>query len=134
METRGIFESSAAVACRHGESSSLICGRLVLFRDGKRRYAAGSATFTESLDGFSQPVLRRESSGPSGSSFARVAGRVARTGRERFAHWRLAFKQTDLDPPTGGCSNQRVRVGQSPACTAPLARHVITRHLIFNST
>ncbi len=64
---------------------------------------------------------------------SQVGGRVARTGRERFAHWHLAFKQTDLDPPTGGCSNQCVRVGQSPACTAPLARHMITRHLIFNS-
>ncbi len=34
--------------------------------------------------------------------------------RERaFAHV-PRFKQSDLDPPTGGCSNQRVRVGQSP--------------------
>ncbi len=76
LETRGIFENSAAVAWRHGESPSLICGRLVLFQDGKRRYAAGSATFTESLDGFSQPVLRRESSGPSGSSLRELEGEL----------------------------------------------------------
>ncbi len=34
------------------------------------------------------------------------------------------FKQSDLDPPTGGWSNQSVRMGRSPACT---------RHLIFHS-
>ncbi len=67
--------------------------------------------FTKSLirlDNLSQPVLRRESNGPSGSSLRGVGWRVARTGREResFTHWRLAFKQTDLAPPTGGCSNQ----------------------------
>ncbi len=85
--------------------------------ESRRLFDAGSATlrqFTKSLiclDNLSQPVLRRESSGPSGLSLRGVGGRVARTGRVSFAHWRVVFKQSDLDPPTGGCSNQRVRVG-----------------------
>ncbi len=29
-----------------------------------------------------------------------------RRARESFAHWRVVFKQSDLAPPTGGCSNQ----------------------------
>ncbi len=32
--------------------------------------------FTESLDGFFQPVLRRESSGPSGSSLRELEGEL----------------------------------------------------------
>ncbi len=55
--------------------------------------------------------------------------------RERaFAH-APRFKQSDLDPPTGGCSNQRVRVGQSPACTASLAKYAlfdITYYMIIH--
>ncbi len=50
-----------------------------------------------------------------------VKARVQRTGfrvvresdrrekqeaRESFAHWRFVFKQSNLAPPTGGCSNQ----------------------------
>ncbi len=49
--------------------------------------------FTKSLirlDNLSQPVLRRESSGPSGSSL-RVGERVARTGRERVLHTGALF-------------------------------------------
>ncbi len=69
--------------------------------------------FTKSLirlDNLSQPVLRRESRGPSGSSLRGVGGRVTRAGREGFAHWRVVFKQSDLDPPTGGWSNPNVSV------------------------
>ncbi len=45
------------------------------------------------------------------------------------------FKQSDLDSPTGSCSNQSVRVGQSPACTASLAKYTssdITSYMIIN--
>ncbi len=50
--------------------------------------------FTKSLirlDNLSQPVLRRESSGPSGSSLRGVGGRVARRGRERVLHTGALF-------------------------------------------
>ncbi len=46
---------------------------------------------------------------------ARVGERWKGEVRESFAHWRLAFKQADLDPPPGGWSNQSVRMGRSPA-------------------
>ncbi len=93
--------------------------------------------FTKSLihlDSLSQPMLRRGSSGPaSGSSLRELESDERR--RESFEHWRLAFKQSDLDPPTGGCLNRRVRVGRSPDCTASLANYAsfdITSYMIIH--
>ncbi len=68
---------------------------------------------TESLIGFSQPVLRRESSGlASGSRWRAMEGR---SKRERATQTRLVLNCPILDPPTGGWSNQSVRMGWSPA-------------------
>ncbi len=64
--------SLETAAWRHGESSSLICGRRVLCWEGPRVmllvlwcYVIYKVFDSPSL---TQPVLRRESSGPSGSS------------------------------------------------------------------
>ncbi len=100
--------------------------------------------FTKSLirlDNLSQPVLRRESSGPPGSSLRALESelreqeeRVARTGRERALHTGTLFLNSPIWPRPQAAAQISVRVGRSPACTAPFARHMITRHLIFNST
>ncbi len=75
--------------------------------------------FTKSLirlDSLSQPMLRRGSSGPaSGSSLRELESDEKGEARESFCALAHCFKQSDLDPPTGSCSNQRVRVGRSPA-------------------
>ncbi len=75
--------------------------------------------FTQSLirlDNLSQPMIRRGSSGPaSGSSLRELESDERRSKRAILHTGSLAFKQSDLDPPTGGCSNQCVRVGRSPA-------------------
>ncbi len=67
--------SLETAAWRHGESSSLICGRRVLCWDGPRVmllvlwcYGVYKVFDSPSCLRLSQPVLRRESSGPSGSS------------------------------------------------------------------
>ncbi len=81
-------------------------------------FAAGSAMLRlwHGLGLFIWLVSRRESSGPaSRSSLRGVGGRVARTGRESERTLARCFKQSDLDPPTGGWSNQSVRMGRSPA-------------------
>ncbi len=62
----------------------------------------------------SQPVLRRESSGPSGSSFRRW--RASFESRKRaFCDWRVVLNSPIWTSPTGGWSNQSVGMGRSPA-------------------
>ncbi len=93
-----------------------------------RRY--GVYKVFDSSDGLSQPVLRRESSGPSGSSLRALEGELREQEESPGAQERerstlaRCFKQSDLALPTGGWSNQSVCMGRSPACT---------RHLIFHS-
>ncbi len=88
------------------------------------------------LDGLSQPMLRRESSGPaSGSSLRELESDEGEKQERMNTALAPCFKQSDLDSPTGGCSNQSVRVGQSPACTASLAKYTssdITSYMIIN--
>ncbi len=75
--------------------------------------------FTKSLirlDNLSQPVLRRESSGPSGSSMRALESDEKEKQEERALHTgTLLLNCPVLDPPTGGWSNPSVRMGRSPA-------------------
>ncbi len=75
--------------------------------------------FTKSLihlDSLSQPMLRWGSSGPaSGSSLRELESNERGEARESFCALAHCFKQSDLDPPTGSCSNQRVPLGRSHA-------------------
>ncbi len=67
-----------------------------------RRYGVYKVFDSPSL---SQPILRRESSGPSGSSLRESEN----TDALRPLNCPI------LDPPTGGWSNPSVRMGRSPA-------------------
>ncbi len=95
--------------------------------------------FTKSwirLDSLSQPMLRRESSRPaSGSSVRELESDEGEKQKRLNQALAPCFKQSDLDPPTGGCSNQSVHVGRSPARTASLAKYTssdITSYMIIN--
>ncbi len=83
-----------------------------------RSWFCDVTAFTKSwirLDGLSQPMLRRESSGPaSGSSLRELECDEGEKQERQERALAPCFKQSDLDPPTGGCSNQSVRVGRSP--------------------
>ncbi len=78
-------------------------------------------------------MLRRESSGPASEASVRELESDEGEKQERMKQPR--FKLSDLDSPTGGCSNQSVRVGRSPARTASLAKYTssdITSYMIIN--
>ncbi len=80
-----------------------------------RRY--GVYKVFDSSDGLSQPVLRRESSRPSVSSLRALESEL-REQEERESENADAPRLLNcpvLDPPTGGWSNQSVRMGRSPA-------------------
>ncbi len=69
----------------------------------------------------------------------RTGFRVVREGdqrekQERVLHTGALFLNSPIWPRPQAAARISVRVGRSPTCTAPLARHMITRHLIFNST
>ncbi len=75
-------------------------------------------------------MLRRESSGPASGSSLRELESDEKEKQVSFEHWRLVFKQSDLDPPTGGCSNPRVRVGWSPASHGFRGHADVSQYLI----
>ncbi len=75
-------------------------------------------------------MLRRESSGPASWSSLRELESDDRRSKRAFCTLAPRFKQSDLDPPTGGCSNQCVRVGQSPALHGFRGHAYVTLYLI----
>ncbi len=89
--------------------------------------------FTKSFDSpsLSQPVLRRESSGPSGSRVART-GRESRSTREsENADAPRLLNCPVLDPPTGGWSNQCPYGAEPRPC--PWFLGPCLRHLMLHS-
>ncbi len=95
-----------------------------------RRYGVYKVFDSPSL---SQPGLKARVQRTVRVVLARVGERVARTGRERALHTGVLFLNSPIWPRPQAAARISVRVGRSPACTAPFARHMIIRHLIFNS-
>ncbi len=92
--------SLETAAWRHGESSSLICGRRVLCWDGPRvmllvLWCYGVYKVFDSTS-LSQPVLRRESSGPSGSSLRALESELREQEERESCTLARCFKQSDL--------------------------------------
>ncbi len=138
LGARGSFEISAARYCcvtSQGKSFShqWSPGSALRWKAPLCCWFCDVTAFTKSwirLDSLSQPMLRQVSSGPASRSSVREM--ESDEGEKQEPELASCFKQSDLDPPTGGCSNQSVCVGQEPR----LARFLwpCLRHLIFNSS
>ncbi len=126
LGARGSFEISAARCCcvtspgsRVGARRLFDAGSALRWKASLRCWFCHVTAFTKSwirLDSLSQPMLRRESSGPaSGSSVRELESDEGEKQESMNKALAPCFKQSDLDPPTGGCSNQSVCVGWSPA-------------------
>ncbi len=109
----GSFEISAARCCcvtsqRKPFSHQRSPGSALRWKASLRCWFCDVTAFTKSwirLDSLSQ--LSRPC-----ASWRVMKGRSQRRVNKALAP---CFKQSDLDPPTGGCSNQIVCVGRSPA-------------------
>ncbi len=106
--------SLETAAWRHGESSSLICGRRVLCWDGPRVmllvlwcYGVYKVFDSPSL---SQPVLRRESSGPSGSSLRALESELREQEERESADAAHLLKLSDFGHRPQAAGRIRVSV------------------------
>ncbi len=129
--------SLETAAWRHGESSSFICGRRVLCWDGPRvmllvLWCYGVYKVFDSSDGLSQPVLRRESSGPSGSSLRALESEL-REQEEGERGRGSSFKLSDFGHRPQAAGQIRVSVwGRAPPMSM-VSDDFGLRYLIFHS-
>ncbi len=104
LESRRLFDAGSALRWK----ASLCC------------WFCDVTAFTKSLirlDSLSQPMLKRESSGPaSGSSLRELESDEGEKQERLNRALAPCFKQSDLDPPTGGCSNQCLCGAQPRPC------------------
>ncbi len=100
-----------------------------------RRY--GIYKVFDSSDGLSQPVLRRESSGPSGSSLRALESELREqeereSTRERVAHWRVVLN-SPIWPRPQAAGRIRVSVWGGAPPMSMVSDDFGLRYLIFHS-